>query len=220
MTKITQLPTPPSTNDSASFNTRADAFLSALPKFADELNTFGEQAVKEVGAAAKQKVDEIVKSDEVLNEIKNSLTDEIQPQLDKLADDDKEFSVSIRKLNGSYVARGKTLMTICRDESERDPQGCLSALNDAKGCNKDELLSWLGIKPVFFTNGTATAQLNPNNYAQYADTKLPADITTLGNDVMAEFPLLATRIYRKDRKVYYEFTDDLNAEQFVKYAHR
>lgn len=48
MTTITQLPTPPSTNDSANFNTRADAFLGALPKFADEL----------------------VKSDEILGEVK------------------------------------------------------------------------------------------------------------------------------------------------------
>ena len=46
MTTITQLSTPPSTNDSANFNTRADAFLGALPKFADELNAFGKRAVK------------------------------------------------------------------------------------------------------------------------------------------------------------------------------
>ena len=70
MTTITQLPTPPSTNDSANFNTRADAFLGALPKFADELNAFGKRVVKEVGEAAKQKVDELIKSDEILGEVK------------------------------------------------------------------------------------------------------------------------------------------------------
>ena len=45
-------------------------FLGALSKFADELNAFGKSAVKEVGEAAKQNVDELVKSDEILGEVK------------------------------------------------------------------------------------------------------------------------------------------------------
>ena len=217
--QITPLPTPPTSADSASFNERADNFLLALPRFANELNAFGKSAVKEVGEAAKQKVDELVKSDEILGEVKGSLTSEIQPQLDKLKEYDEKMSVAIQKFSGSYVARGKTLMTICKDKSERDPKGSLSLLNDAKDCGKDELLSWLGIKPVLFTNGKVSAQLNVNDYSKYANTGLAADISTLGNDVMAEFPVLATRIYRKDSKIYYEFSDDLNAENFVKYAH-
>lgn len=36
--QITALPTPPSTNDPANFNTRADAFLGQMPTFATEAN--------------------------------------------------------------------------------------------------------------------------------------------------------------------------------------
>lgn len=39
MTTITALPTPPSTSDPANFDTRADAFLAALPTFRSEVNT-------------------------------------------------------------------------------------------------------------------------------------------------------------------------------------
>jgi hypothetical protein len=38
-TTITALPTPPSTADPANFDTRADAFLGALPTFRTETNT-------------------------------------------------------------------------------------------------------------------------------------------------------------------------------------
>lgn len=37
VSKISPLPTPPSSNDSGSFVERADKFFMALPKFADEL---------------------------------------------------------------------------------------------------------------------------------------------------------------------------------------
>ena len=41
MRTITPLPTPPSSNDTASFDIRADAFIGALPTFVQELNDFG-----------------------------------------------------------------------------------------------------------------------------------------------------------------------------------
>lgn len=41
MTGITPLPTPPSTSDPTNFNTRADAFLGALPAFVTEANAYG-----------------------------------------------------------------------------------------------------------------------------------------------------------------------------------
>ena len=48
MTTISALPTPPSRNDPVNFNTRADAFLGALPTFATETNT----VASEVNTAA------------------------------------------------------------------------------------------------------------------------------------------------------------------------
>ena len=38
MSKITQLPTPPSTEDDKSFEVKADAFLEDLPSFREEMN--------------------------------------------------------------------------------------------------------------------------------------------------------------------------------------
>lgn len=46
MTKITPLPTPPNTSDSGNFDERADAFLSALPQFADEMNAYWQDLLK------------------------------------------------------------------------------------------------------------------------------------------------------------------------------
>lgn len=52
---ITALPTPPTRSDPATFNTRADAFLTALPTFATEANALaGEMQVDADAAAASE----------------------------------------------------------------------------------------------------------------------------------------------------------------------
>lgn len=52
--QITALPTPPSTNDPANFNTRADAFLGQMPTFATEANALA----AEVAVSAAQVADD------------------------------------------------------------------------------------------------------------------------------------------------------------------
>lgn len=52
--QITALPTPPSTNDPANFNTRADAFLGQMPTFVTEANAV---ATEVVGLAAQVTTD-------------------------------------------------------------------------------------------------------------------------------------------------------------------
>lgn len=80
--QITPLPTPPTSADSASFNERADNFLLALPRFANELNAFG-QAVNE---ETKERIESTIKSsiDTRLNEnevrLKKELVDEVASQ--------------------------------------------------------------------------------------------------------------------------------------------
>lgn len=61
MTTISSLPTPPSRTDPVNFNSRADAFLGALPTFvsetntvASEVNTAASNAASSVSAAATQ----------------------------------------------------------------------------------------------------------------------------------------------------------------------
>lgn len=58
MIKITPLPTPPTTNDTASFDIRADAFVEALPQFGEELNSFATQ-INELGANTEQSLREL-----------------------------------------------------------------------------------------------------------------------------------------------------------------
>lgn len=80
--QITPLPTPPTSADSASFNERADNFLLALPRFANELNAFGQAVDKET----KERIESTIKSsiDTRLNEnevrLKKELIGEVANQ--------------------------------------------------------------------------------------------------------------------------------------------
>lgn len=60
MTKITPLPKPPTTQDSLNFDIRADEFLESLPKFADELNAFGEDTTN-LGDTITQGLEDAIK---------------------------------------------------------------------------------------------------------------------------------------------------------------
>lgn len=93
--QITPLPTPPTSADSASFNERADNFLLALPRFANELNAFGQA----VGEETKERIESTIKSsiDTRLNEnevrLKKELVDEVASQTSGLK------RASVRLLN-------------------------------------------------------------------------------------------------------------------------
>lgn len=60
MRTITPLPTPPSSNDTASFDIRADAFIGALPTFVQELNDFGLD-ISNIGKNTFEKVEVVIK---------------------------------------------------------------------------------------------------------------------------------------------------------------
>ncbi|MCX2717806.1 hypothetical protein OQH61_08685 [Helicobacter sp. MIT 21-1697] len=60
MRTITPLPTPPTTNDTASFDIRADAFVEALPAFAQELNAFGVD-ISNIGESTFERAQEVIK---------------------------------------------------------------------------------------------------------------------------------------------------------------
>lgn len=79
MTPITPLPTPPSTNDSASFNTRADNFLSALPNFAEELNEFGKSVESQTAELINTTISENINArlDENEKRLKKELVNEV-----------------------------------------------------------------------------------------------------------------------------------------------
>lgn len=85
-TKITPLPQPPSTADAASFDERADSFLSALPQFAEELNDFSQKISDET----KERVETTIKAsidarlDENDERLKKELVDEVAAQTNGL----------------------------------------------------------------------------------------------------------------------------------------
>lgn len=54
--QITALPTPPSTNDPANFNTRADAFLGQMPTFVTEANALASEVSTNTTQAAADRV--------------------------------------------------------------------------------------------------------------------------------------------------------------------
>lgn len=54
--QITALPTPPSTNDPANFNTRADAFLGQMPTFVTEANALATEVNGKAAAADASKI--------------------------------------------------------------------------------------------------------------------------------------------------------------------
>lgn len=112
--QITPLPTPPTSADSASFNERADNFLLALPRFANELNAFGQA----VGDETKERIESTIKSsiDTRLNEnevrLKKELVDEVASQTSGLK------RASVRLLN-----------IPCYDYTNFNPPKGLSGLN-------------------------------------------------------------------------------------------
>ena len=60
MRTITPLPTPPSSNDTASFDIRADAVIGALPTFVQELNDFGLD-ISNIGKHTFEKAEVVIK---------------------------------------------------------------------------------------------------------------------------------------------------------------
>lgn len=79
MRKITPIPTPPSTNDSATFDLRADAFLASLPQLADELNAFADEVVE----------DTTQKAADIASGVENKLVGQIDKKVSDLQDNVK-----------------------------------------------------------------------------------------------------------------------------------
>lgn len=87
VTKITALPTPPSTTDTKNFDTRADAFVKALPNFVTEANNFAlelaseqnavlnniekarTQGVDDINSATEKQIIKLASEDEVLKKL-------------------------------------------------------------------------------------------------------------------------------------------------------
>ena len=90
-----------------------------------------------------------------------------------------------------------------------DPSKMVTMTDDAVGMTQEQIQNWLGYRPCLFKNGAVDGYLNPNNYAQYEDGS-PADITTLGNDVMIEFPKRGYKMSTSGNIITVKMTDEPN----------
>lgn len=102
MTPITPLPTPPTSADSASFNTRADNFLSALPLFADELNEFGKKVESQTSELVSTTISDNINArlDENEARLKKELVAEVATQTSGLK------RASVRLLDVPHITTG------------------------------------------------------------------------------------------------------------------
>ena len=94
------------------------------------------------------------------------------------------------------------------DQSNSDPEAAVTYIGDAVGMTAGSS-DWddiFGYRPCVLQNGSVLYYLNPNNYAQ-TEGGSTADITTLGNDVMVEFPKMGYRISTSGDIVTVEVTD-------------
>lgn len=113
----------------------------------------------------------------------------------------------------SVTANLYRTLTVNIDETDSNPATCCSYADDALGMTQAQIQDFLGYKPCLFINGAVDGYLNPDNYAQYSDGT-SADITTLGNDVMIEFPKRGYKISTANNVVSISITDEPNKTGF------
>lgn len=115
--------------------------------------------------------------------------------------------------------RGYAVYSAIIDHSIADPRDSVTYADDAIGMEKGSL-EWLK-KPIFkdiknclLINGIFAGYLNPDTMVEYEDGT-PADITTLGNDVMVEFPRMGYRFkWLNNNKLMVSITDEPHNDEF------
>lgn len=101
------------------------------------------------------------------------------------------------------------------DTTNSNPSTCCTYTDDAVGIepNSSEWDEIIGNKPCILDNGVVLGYLNPNNYAKYEDGT-DAPITTVGKDVMVEFPKRGYKITTENNVVKIRLTDNPNASGY------
>ena len=82
----------------------------------------------------------------------------------------------------------------------------------AVGKTREELMEWLGIKPVVLLNGVEVGDVMVGDFTKYANgTTIP---TTLGYDIMIKFPRRGIKVTKSGGKNTYTMTTAPNATGF------
>ena len=98
------------------------------------------------------------------------------------------------------------------DTTNSNPETSVTYTDDAVGIepNSSEWDEIIGNKPCILENGTVLGYLNPNDYTKY-ENGTSAPITTVGKDVMVEFPKRGYKITTENNIVKIRLTDNPNA---------
>lgn len=122
----------------------------------------------------------------------------------------------------AYVQTGTKTMTAVINLSNSDPSSSVTYADDAVNMTpgSSEWDDFFGIYPCLFKNGVEVGNLDPNNFAQFANGE-PADITS-GNagDVMIAFPRRGIQITTSGTTLTVSMTDNPNAEGYSYLAHQ
>ena len=101
------------------------------------------------------------------------------------------------------------------DTTNSNPETSVTYTDDAVGIepNSSEWDEIIGNKPCILENGVVLGYLNPNDYTKY-ENGTSAPITTVGKDVMVEFPKRGYKINTENNIVKIRLTDNPNASGY------
>ena len=153
MTTITPLPKPPTTQDSISFDVRADEFLESLPKFADELNAFG----KDIASFGDY--------------VETELEEEIKAKLEKAVQEGKNKIIETAK---EKQKRLEAIAAIKSDKWQNIAQFILIMLKDIKANLEKERLERQRLLEykLFFRESLPQGYKKPNSILKISDYPL------------------------------------------------
>lgn len=136
---------------------------------------------------------------------------------------DKEV---VCKYLGEYDVdlRCYTVYSAIIDHTILDPRDCVTYADDAEGMEKGNYEQWYNapifkdIKNCLLVEGKFQGYLNRDAVSAFEDGT-QADITTLGNDVMVEFPRMGYKIqWLDDNRLKVSITDEPDADGFDYHA--
>lgn len=101
------------------------------------------------------------------------------------------------------------------DQANSNPETACTYTDDAVGMTpgSDAWDTLFRYRPCLLVNGVVSKYLNPNDYTKDIDGNA-VDITTLGNDVMVEFPKMGYKITTSGDTTLVQVTDEPNADGF------
>lgn len=113
------------------------------------------------------------------------------------------------------------VMTAIIDESNSNPATCITYADDAVDmvAGSSDWDDFFGIRPCLMQNGVVTKYLNPNDFTKDVDGNT-VSLTTVGTDVMIEFPRRGLKISKSGNQITVKMTDKADDADFDYYAHK